>query len=1100
MKNHNGISAERETVPCSSLADAFRERGARDHFCFLCHTSEEWLAGLVSFFAGGLRRREKCIYLAGFREAGEIRRLLSAGGLEAAAAENARQLMIYPFSEVHPPEGPPEIGRMIAFLVEQTGRAVREGRSALRVALEMDWLLPHFPDSQLLVEYEARLNRQFAPGFPCSALCQYDRNLFSPEIIKGIILTHPFVVKSGRVYRNFYYLEPEEYFASRRVEHEVLHILATLENACSAQRRLQESEKIYRTIFETTGTATVMIEEDSVMSLVNAEFVRLSGYSKEELEGKKSWMEFVVEEDLESMKDFKNWRRPAPGPVPRNYEFRLRDRQGQIKDILITTAVVPGFKKSVASLLDITARKNMESALRAANEELEASLEELTAVEEELRAQLEEIRRKEEALRESERRFRTVLENLPLIAVLLDREGRIIFCNDYLLELSGRSGEEVTGRDYFDLFLPGEFREETRKEFHTAIDQGFLASRFTNDILTADGKRRLVSWSSFLLFDHEGSIQGAAYVGEDITERRPAEELAKILAGSSPLGIYIIQDGRFQFLNPGFSGLTGYASEEMAGKDCFFLVHPADKNRVRKNAVEMLQGKRAAPYEYRFIGKGGEIRWVMEKVASVPYRGKRAVLGYYMDVTERKQLEEALRESELKLRTLFEETLNPIFVVGEDGRYLKANRAGLDFLECSREALPALRADIFPPAVFQPLKEGSPPLTAPFAVEADCLVNGKRKALLLNVVPLQVNGKTLFYGIGQDYTARKQAEEKLQYLGLHDPLTGLHNRACFEEEMRRLGSGRSAPVGIIVGDVDGLKLVNDTLGHDAGDALLVAAAGVLKSCFRGDDLVARIGGDEFAVVLAKSPRPAVESACRRIRAAVARYNEANPKFPLSISIGFAVADRKAADLFEIFKEADNNMYREKLYRSRSARSAVVQTLMKTLEARDFLTEGHGERLQKLVVSLAEAAGLPEIKMTDLRLLAQFHDIGKVGVPDRVLFKPGPLTPEERSEMQRHCEIGHRIAMTAPDLAAIADWVLKHHEWWNGQGYPLGLRGEEIPLECRVLAIADAYDAMTSDRPYRKALPRAEALKELKRCAGTQFDPRLVEVFRRIWTP
>jgi HD-GYP domain-containing protein (c-di-GMP phosphodiesterase class II) len=148
--------------------------------------------------------------------------------------------------------------------------------------------------------------------------------------------------------------------------------------------------------------------------------------------------------------------------------------------------------------------------------------------------------------------------------------------------------------------------------------------------------------------------------------------------------------------------------------------------------------------------------------------------------------------------------------------------------------------------------------------------------------------------------------------------------------------------------------------------------------------------------------------------------------------------------------------------------------------------------------------MPESKITDLRLLAQFHDIGKVGIPDRILFKRGPLTSEEASEMQRHSEIGHRIAMSAPDLAPIAEFILKHHEWWNGTGYPLKLKGENIPLECRILAIADAYDAMTSDRPYRRAMPHEDAIAEIMKCKGVQFDPELVLVFiellgKNVWT-
>lgn len=143
-------------------------------------------------------------------------------------------------------------------------------------------------------------------------------------------------------------------------------------------------------------------------------------------------------------------------------------------------------------------------------------------------------------------------------------------------------------------------------------------------------------------------------------------------------------------------------------------------------------------------------------------------------------------------------------------------------------------------------------------------------------------------------------------------------------------------------------------------------------------------------------------------------------------------------------------------------------------------------------------GLSEMRIqADLRLFAQFHDIGKVGIPDQILFKNGPLTLEEMVIMKRHCEIGYRIAQASPDLLPIAEWILKHHEWWNGKGYPLGLKGEEIPLECRILAIADAYDAMTNDRPYRKALTREEALSEIKKCSGTQFDPRLVDMFLKM---
>ncbi|NPV72177.1 MAG: diguanylate cyclase [Firmicutes bacterium] len=338
----------------------------------------------------------------------------------------------------------------------------------------------------------------------------------------------------------------------------------------------------------------------------------------------------------------------------------------------------------------------------------------------------------------------------------------------------------------------------------------------------------------------------------------------------------------------------------------------------------------------------------------------------------------------------------------------------------------------------------------------------------------------------------RASEERHRRLSVTDSLTGLHNRTYFEQEMHRLEAEGCTPVGIVLCDIDGLKLVNDTLGHDAGDELLLAAARVLKETSPGTATVARIGGDEFAVLLPGSDETTTERVCSELRDAVDRYNAANPERPLSTSIGFAARSDTSKSMSDLFKEADDNMYREKLHRSRSTRSVIVQTLMKAMEARDFITEGHLDRLESLVARVAAAIGLPERNITDLRLLARFHDIGKVGIPDRILMKPGALTPEEIEEMRLHCEIGLRIAQSVPDLASISDWILKHHEWWNGQGYPLGLKGEEIPLECRILAIVDAYDAMTSDRPYRKALTHEQAVCELKRCAGTQFDPDLVQ--------
>jgi len=342
----------------------------------------------------------------------------------------------------------------------------------------------------------------------------------------------------------------------------------------------------------------------------------------------------------------------------------------------------------------------------------------------------------------------------------------------------------------------------------------------------------------------------------------------------------------------------------------------------------------------------------------------------------------------------------------------------------------------------------------------------------------------------REISVRKKMEARLKYMSMYDELTGLYNRACFEDAMQQISFQEKAA--LVICDIDGLKIINDAMGHVVGDKFLKIVAKIIRKCFREEDLIARIGGDEFAILLLGNAAQHVTEAVGRLRDALDSYNNKDQAITISMSIGFTSTKETSAT--DLFKVADDMMYREKLHRRQSVRSNSINILLKALEARDFITEGHAIRMSSQVAMIGNALGLPEHKIRDLCLLAQFHDIGKVGVPDSILFKTTPLDIWEHKEMQKHSEIGYRIACSSPDLMPIADWILKHHEWWNGKGYPSGLVGEEIPLECRILAIVDAYDAMTNDRPYRKALTQEKALNELKANAGIQFDPQLVELF------
>lgn len=351
--------------------------------------------------------------------------------------------------------------------------------------------------------------------------------------------------------------------------------------------------------------------------------------------------------------------------------------------------------------------------------------------------------------------------------------------------------------------------------------------------------------------------------------------------------------------------------------------------------------------------------------------------------------------------------------------------------------------------------------------------------------------------MARDITERKAAEDKIYKMSMFDVLTDLYNRNYFENEMKRFKDEQITNAAIVICDVDGLKLVNDSLGHAKGDEYLKIVAEILKACFRENDIIARIGGDEFAVLLRDTSDEEIYLSNNKIKEHLDKINSQDRLIPISVSVGFAVLNEKNKDLQEVFKEADDFMYREKLHHIQSAKAKNIEILINMLEAHDFMTQGHENRMEHLTSLLAKSVGMTDEQVSEISLFTQFHDIGKIGIPDNILFKKGKLTDDEKTIMNRHTEIGYRIAKSSPDLIYISGLILQHHEAWNGSGYPFGISGEEIPIQCRIISIVDAYDAMTNDRPYRKAMSRQQAIDEIKRCSGTQFDPNLVEKFIQI---
>ncbi len=499
------------------------------------------------------------------------------------------------------------------------------------------------------------------------------------------------------------------------------------------------------------------------------------------------------------------------------------------------------------------------------------------------------------------------------------------------------------------------------------------------------------------------------------------------------------------------------------------------------------KGRSLAEHEVALLQRFGDL-------AAIALDNATLVSSYKQELKERRQAEEALRASQASNQALINAIPDPLFMIKQDGTVVDYKAGKEQLFMPPNWFIGKTVFEIFPAEIAAKILQNTELVLAGGDIqnfEYQLTVQGQAEYYEVRIVS---SSEDEVLAINRNITARKRMAEQLEFLSLHDALTKVYNRAFFEEQIKRIQLVNDGAAGIIMCDVDGLKMINDTLGHMAGDHILQVVAGILTNCCRAGDLIARIGGDEFAILLHSNSVKGIVSCSQQIRERIDVYNSQSPTVPISLSMGLAVCAQPPLDIHTLLKQADDSMYREKLHHHNSTRSAIVKALMKALEARDYITEGHGDRLQDLIEAFAGTVELPVASVADLRLFARFHDIGKVGTPDSILFKAGNLTAEEWVNMRQHCEIGYRIAVSAPDLVPIADWILKHHEWWDGHGYPLGLAGEAIPIECRMLSIVDAYDAMTSDRPYRKAMCKEAALAELRRCAGKQFDPDLVSKF------
>ncbi len=556
------------------------------------------------------------------------------------------------------------------------------------------------------------------------------------------------------------------------------------------------------------------------------------------------------------------------------------------------------------------------------------------------------------------------------------------------------------------------------------------------------------------------------------------------------------------YISPAIARVLKTPVNKLLGRSFLPLVHSDDMGQVENRMRDIVSTRLTGKFEFRIRQDMGGYVWV--EAFGTPIRDEfNTVTGTIMtlrDITHRKMIDRQLAEERNFSSTILETVGSMIVVLSKSGEIVRFNRAcvditGLTAEEALKKPFLSLMADSSDQVKFgeffrQVLEKRK-------AVEFETrMINRGGEVRTVQMVLSKLTGENsagdFVVCTGLDITNRKIIEEEIRYMSFHDSLTGLYNRSFFEEEMTRLDSGRQLPLSLIVGDVNGLKLINDAFGHDAGDRLIQAAATLLKTTCRMGDITARIGGDEFGIILPGTDEDTAFEIAARIR----ESSRMLVHDPINVSIALGVASKRNPedDIRMIFKQADDRMYKNKLVESKTLKSAIISSLKRTLQERTHDLGEHSERLKDLSLKLGKRLGFTPVQMDDLELLALLHDIGKISVPEMILNKETPLTEEEWDIIKQHPEIGYRIASTTPELSNIAEYILCHHEWMDGNGYPQGLQGESIPLISRTLSVVDAYEAMISDRQYRVPRSSEEALLELEQFADRQFDGPIVREF------
>ena len=867
-------------------------------------------------------------------------------------------------------------------------------------------------------------------------------------------------------------------------------ILQDITDQRMAELALVESEKRYKQLSEQSRTYTWEVDEQGLFTFVDNVSEAILGYRSEELIQNKHFYDLCPKEDRDRFK------KDALDIFERKELFHGLENKALTKTgdtVILSTNGLPVLKEDGSlkgyrgSDRDITARK-----------------------------------RTEEALRKSEERFRVVQEVSPdgftILHPVRGETGEIIdftwvYENQAIANINQTDPQKVIGKRVLELF-PG--------HSGTIIFEAYkhVANTGETQILKEINAGEVISKPAWLRLVVVSMGEDIAILTQDITERKAAEKTSEenvfrfqslFNEMSAGAAIYqVINDGQYgkdyiiQDFNRAALKAEGREKTEVLGKSLYDLRPNIDEYGLIPVFQKVWKTGEPAYYPTKIYVDEKFSNWYENRVYKLP---SGEIVAIFEDVTEKSLAEEAVRKQNDLFSSLLKILPVGVFMVDfVEGKPLLVNETG--------KAL--LGSGILPDANEHNLSEvykaykgdtqkrystDEMPITLGMKgikshIDDMIVERPDGSIILLEVFGTPVNdaqGKPWASLVAfMDITDRKKSENELLYLSFHDHLTGLHNRRYFEQEIKKMDTPENLPLSIIMFDVNGLKLVNDSFGHDSGDILLKKTAEAIKKACREEDIAARIGGDEFVVLLPKTAASEALQVSNHIKELASNEKVAN--LELSISYGYDTKKTDKQSIIEIIANAENHMYRHKLYERSSIRSKITDLIMNTLFEKSGREAAHSNRVSIICQAIAFKMNMGQEAVKKMKIAGLIHDIGKIGVDERILNKSGNLTIEERGYIERHPEIGWRLLSSTDEFSELAKYVLNHHENWDGTGYPNGIKGEAIPLEARIISVADAYDAMTSKRSYRDKLSKEEAVNELRRCSGTQFDPKIVDVF------